>query len=90
MTKVMKWVSTLRIHSLPTEELWTSMSISIMKTLEYPSIVSTLSEVKCNKIVKPIYDLILPRYRICKNIPLALKYSPKKVIGLGLKNLFYT
>jgi len=60
-----------------------------MKILEYPSIASILLEVECNKLVKPVYDLILPRCRIYRNIPLALKYSLKEVIGLELKNLFY-
>jgi hypothetical protein len=61
-----------------------------MKILKYLAIETTISEAKYNKLVKLIHNLILPRCWIYRNIPLVLKYSLREVMGLRLRNLFYT
>ena len=88
--KVLKWTGALRVHSLPKDELFASVSSTIMKTLEYPAGSTTLTESECNKLVKPMFDLVLPRCGICRQLPLALKYGPRDAMGLGFKNLFLT
>ena len=59
------------------------------KTLKYPMGASTLLIEECNKLIKPIHDLVLSRYRIHRKILLALRYGPKDMMGLGLTNLYY-
>jgi len=80
----------LRVYSLPPDELFASASSTILKTLEYLVQTNTLTEAECNKLVKTIYDLILPRYNICRNISLVIKYGLREAMGLGFKNLFIT
>ena len=58
--------------------------------MEYSAQTNTLTKAEYNKLVKPIYDLILPRYNICRNISLAIKYLLREAMGLGFKNLFIT
>ena len=62
---MLKWTGALRVHSLPKDELFASVSSTIMKTLEYLAGSTTLIESECNKLVKPIFDSVLPRYGIC-------------------------
>ena len=66
-----------------------AMKLIIMKILEYPLGATILLLQQCNRLVKPIHDLVLLRCKICWNIPLAIKYGPREIIGLGLTNLFY-
>ena len=88
--KVKKWVSALKVHSLLSDKLFASISSTIIKSLEYPASALTFSEKQCNKLVKPIFDLVLPKCKICRIIPLTVKYRSREAIGLGFKNLFHT
>ena len=85
-----KWISTLKVHSLPPDELFVSISSMIMKSLEYPASALTFTDMQYNKLVKPIFDLVLPRYKICRMIPIAVKYRSREAMGLSFKNLFHT
>ena len=66
------------------------MNTIISKTLKYPLGATTFSLVECNKLIKPVYNLVLSCCKICRKILLAVWYGLKEVMGLGLKNLFYT
>ena len=65
------------------------MNSTIIKTLKYLIGALTLSKEECNKLIKLIHDLILPRYRIYRKILLIIRYRLKDMIGLGLINLYY-
>ena len=75
---------------MPNKDLFTSISSTIIKSLEYLIAGTTFSEKECNKLIKLIYDLVLPRCQIYRQIPLAIRYRLKEVIGLRIKYLFYT
>ena len=86
--KVKKWVEAIIVYSLPLEELFASVSSTILKIIEYPIASTTFIEQECNRLVKLIFDLVLAHYNICCLIPLAIKYGPRLAMGLGFKNLF--
>ena len=88
--KVAKWIGAIRVHSLLPDELFAGVSSTIMKTLEYLAGASTFTQEDCNKLIKPIFDLTLLRCRICRLLPLALRYGARESMGLSFKNLFYT
>ena len=78
------------MRSLLSRELIIGMSSIIMKTIEYPLYATTFSKEEINHLIKLIYNLILPRYKLCSKLLLILRYSPKDSIGLGLRNSFIT
>ena len=65
------------------------MNFTISKTLEYLLSTTIFSLAECNRLIKPVYNLVILRCRICHKILLSIQYGLKEVIGLGLKNLFY-
>ena len=80
----------IRVYSLPSDKLFASISSIIIKTLEYLASISTFTEAEYNKLVKPIFNLVLSRCYICRIILLVIKYGSRDSIGLGFKNLFHT
>ena len=78
------------MNSLPKDELYASVNSTIMKIIEYPLGTSTFMEQECQRLVKPIFDLVLPRYGFCRNIPTTINYRPKDSMRLGFRNVYYS
>ena len=78
------------MHSLPPEELFVSILSTILKTIKYPIVSTIFTEQECNRLVKPIFNLVLLHCNACYLIPLVVKYSPRSAIGLGFKNPFFS
>ena len=64
--------------------------MTIMEILEYPLVALTLTEKKCDHIMAPIFDGVLPKAGICRNILRALLYGDPEHQGLGLHNIYTT
>ena len=80
-TKVHKWTSCIRTGTIPPSNAFQSISSTIMKTLEYPLCATTFTRKECNSLVKPIHDAALPKARICRTIPHAIKYGTQDALG---------
>ena len=66
------------------------MISTIMKTIEYLLITTTFSSEEINRMIKPIYDIVLPKSKIYRNLPHTLRYGSKDSVGLGLHNIYLT
>jgi hypothetical protein len=66
------------------------MTSTIVKTIKYPLIATTFSSKEINRMIKPIHDIVLPKSKIYRNLPYALRYRPKDLVGLSLYNVCLT
>jgi hypothetical protein len=83
-----KWADCVRTGHLPRRLAWQSMTTAIMKTLENPLAVSTLTEQQCSDIMKPLLKVGLSHSGIPNSFPRALVHAPVKVQGLNINHLY--
>jgi hypothetical protein len=70
--KIERWISAVKSKILPSDKIILEMRSMIIKTIEYPLVVTTFLSKELNRIVKPIHDLVLLRSNICRKLPHAL------------------
>jgi len=88
--KISKWVSAMASRKLLSYETLLCTNTTIYKTIEYPLLISTFSEIKCKRLIKPVHNLALARARIYRRIPNTIKYRPRNMLGLGFHNIYHT
>jgi hypothetical protein len=71
-------------------EAWYSFSATIMKSLEYPLVATTLTRAQCRDIMKPILKTVLPLCNIQRRLPRALVHGTFKARGLNIPDLYWT
>ena len=80
------------IASVPTKlknDVWLSLTTTIMKTLEYPMRAIQLTDPDWRKIMKPILRAALPKSGISKTFPREAIYAPTCFQGRGLRHPWY-
>ena len=65
-------------------EAWISLVTTIMRTIEYPLVETTITEDRFKWIMSPILEAGLPAAGICRKINQDFVYGPKLYQGLGL------
>ena len=85
--KAVEWGTKVRTGDINRQYAWRAMNMNVVKTLEYPLVVLTLTEEECNYIMTPILEGELPRSGICRNIPWVVLYGDKDHQGLETQNL---
>ena len=70
-------------------DVWLSLTTTIMKTLEYPMRAIRLSKNDWDKIMVPILKVALPKSGVSKNFPHDVLYGPTCFQGRGLKHPWY-
>ena len=63
---------------------------TIMKTLEYPMLATTITESEWDFIMQPIWKSGLPKIELARNFPSKVLYGPKKFQGMGIMHPFYS
>ena len=76
--------------SLPREELLVGMNSTIMKKIENPLGTTIFAAKELNRLIKPMNSVVLPRRRICGNVPLTIRHGPADSLGMGMNNLLTT
>jgi hypothetical protein len=82
------WAESLRLGNLPRHLTWQAWRTTILKTLEYPLPVTTLTRAQCNKLTSTIAAAALPRCGIVRSFPRALLHAPLKYGGLSIPDLY--
>ena len=82
------WYEKVRVGHLSRTDAWLALHSTVLKTLEYPLLALTLSEVDCNKIMAPILTGGLPKMGVSRSMARSLVYAPLKYQGLELHNLY--
>jgi hypothetical protein len=70
-------------------QAWYSLTVTILRTLEYPLVATTFSQDQCKELMKPILQTALPLCKIQRRLPRALVYGSYRTRGLNLPNLYW-
>ena len=84
------WADLLRVKRSSSEAVWYSLTASIMKSIEYPLLATSMSQSDFQYIMAPILLSALPRAKICRYMSRAVLYSLPMHHGMGLTNPYYT
>lgn len=87
--KITRWASKISSRQLTLRETVISLTSGISKSIEYPLVATRLNKTQCNTLMGNLRQAVLPALYIPKTFPLALVHSPKKILGLGLPNLWF-
>ena len=90
LNKAIEWKDLVKAGHLKQATAWQAVETTILKSLEYPLPALTLTEKECNKLMRPILSVSLPKSSISQNYPRKVLYGPINEGGLGLDYLYYT
>lgn len=82
------WSDELSKQQFSKAEVSYALRASIMRTLQYPLLATTLSRKEVDSIMAPICNIALPRMGICRNIDRDTLYCSTAYKGFGLDNLW--
>jgi len=61
----------------------------IWPSLQYPLVVSSISEKAATGITKKLFKALLPKLGANRSYPMALHFTPPALFGLGLPNVYW-
>ena len=79
----------IRDRALRDFEKWTALNTTIMKSLEYPLVATTLSRKNVTFIMAPAITAGLQSSGFGKSFPREILYAPPSTQGMGVTNLFH-
>lgn len=88
--KISQTVEYVRTGHLQPHEAWTALTTMILKSVEYPLPVLTLTEAECKQIMWKILKVYLPKSHINRYITRDVLFGDIGSQGLGIKNIFLT
>ena len=88
--KAQEWSEQMRVGQLGRDEIWRALQTTIMKTIEYPLLSTTLEEPELARLMKVVLRHTLSQSGLPKTFPRALLFGPKSMQGMGLKDPFIT
>ena len=84
-----EWSDRIRAGHLSRNLAFQAMLTTILKTLEYPLPVTTLTEDQCNHIMAPILSQCLPAIGVARTMSRKVVYADHQHGGLNIPNLFW-
>ena len=69
LEKAKDWTESLRPQFLKRYDVFPVLKTTILKSLEYPSALSTLSYKQWSEVMKPILKVCLPKAGVCRKFP---------------------
>ena len=88
--KTVKWKDAIRSGHLQKDDAWYCLQSSIMKTVEYPLMATTLSKKDINYIMAPVLSGALGKTGVQRKMPHALVYGTLRSQGLDLHDPWVT
>lgn len=82
--KAKEFAGSLRTGFLTKNDAWYALNSTILKTMEYPMAVTTITEQGWNYILVPILKAGLPRSGIEQNFPRDILFGPKCLQGFRI------
>ena len=70
--KIDQWTCTIQTRFLSNNKLLLDITSTVMKSVEYPLYTTTFIQEEINRLICPIHDLVLPRYKLCRKLSLVL------------------
>jgi hypothetical protein len=90
LTKAEEWASKVQKSFLRQREMSMALKTTILKTLEYPLLTTSLSLNQCQKIMRPILVSALPKSRFNRNFCRRTLFAPGSHLGLDIHQLYVT
>jgi hypothetical protein len=90
LSKTTTWADSLREFKIKPSDSWYSLNSTVMRTVEYPLMATTLTKKELDTIMAPVIKYGLRSSSIQRNMPKALVYSPIDMQGLNIHHPFYT
>lgn len=87
INKVQTWTLAVGKSHASRRDIQKAMITTIGRTLEYPLASTCLSEKQCNKIMSVYLRGALPKMGYARTTSRDLVYSPRDIMGCGVKNL---
>jgi len=88
--KVAKWVDGIRTKRINATNVWCCLNSTIMKTLEYPIMATTLTEDESGAIMWPLLQAALPKCRVQKRFPRKVMFGTKRSHGIDIPSISVT
>jgi hypothetical protein len=89
-SKAVAWSDALRTKRLTPGEAWYCLNSTIMKTIEYSLMATTISKDEMAYIMAPILSAALPKSKVQSRMPRDLVYGTLESRGLGIHNPWHT
>ena len=88
-SKAKAWSTHIRASNLNQYSVWRAMNTTIIKTLEYPLVATTLTAEELKSLMFPVLSAGLTGSGICRYFPRAVLYGPLNKQGLGMNNIYH-
>ena len=85
--KITKWLDQVQISSLPALLNFNALHSRILRTIHYPLATTCFTKDQCKRLEIQLYSKTLPKCGISSKIPLAVRYSPKRFLGLAIPEI---
>ena len=85
---VIIWASHIWSGMTLSRGIFSSISTTIIETLEHPLYAITLSRKECNQLMKSAHDAVFPKAKLCCTLPHNAQYDSEDVLGLWLDAMF--
>jgi hypothetical protein len=83
-----KWAAQIKASNLRQMDACLALRSTIWKTLEYPLTCTTLTEKRCEKIMRPAMSSGLAKSHICRSLPTSLLHAGAESLDADLPHLF--
>jgi hypothetical protein len=83
------WCDAVRSKQVHRDEAWYCLNRTIMNTIEYCLVATSLSHAQVDNLMRPIFKLALNLCGLQKNFPRTLLYGSPAARGLGMKDPYW-
>ena len=87
--KATEWGMHMSKGALRDFEAWNALNTTILKSLEYPLVATTLSRKEIKHVLAPALSAGLQTSGFGKSFPQKILYAPTSIQGMGVTNLFH-
>ena len=84
MDNIDQWLKQVLHSSLPPSLNFTALHSRILRRLHYPLAATCLTPEQCRAMEVKLYSRTLPRCGISSKLPLAMRYCPRRFMGLAI------
>ena len=86
-SRITAWTEQVETSTLPHNLNFNAMHSRILRTINYPLPTTCLDADQCQRLQVQLYSKTLPRCGISTKLPLALRYSPKRFMVMGIPEI---
>ena len=83
-----RWCDQVRSSRLSSAEAWFALHHTVLKSLEYPLLVTFLTRRQCDTLMHTLLQAALPRLHIALSFPKVVRFGPRANYGLGIPHLW--